>query len=193
VDPSKGERDELGRLVFADSPEFRPSMTPAEVIQAGSFGGIYFNPIGGRPGIISPEGIDIDPSEFPKEWFAGLPDNQYKARAYKVERNKYKVKAGQDQAAWERAGWIAAQDPRGWFQWYCRFYQGRRTADDDRQISRWKGVAGERGRWKRALVNAIVKKNKRWNDASVSPVIRQLLLHWAYELTEADFERLRQE
>ena len=52
---------------------------------------IYFHPRGGRPGIISPEGIDIDASEFPKEWFEGLPDDIYKARVYKVERNKYKV------------------------------------------------------------------------------------------------------
>ena len=74
---------------------------------------------------------------------------------------------------------------------YCRFYSGRRTEDDERQIGRWRGVAGEKGRWKRALVNKIVKANKRWDDASVSPVIRQTLLHWAHEITEAEFDAVR--
>lgn len=93
---------------------------------------------------------------------------------------------------------------------YCRFYLGRRTADDARQISRWAGVTGAKGRWKRALLNKIVASNARWDDASISPVIRQTLLHWcactraarvsrgytaphtpararrAYEVTEAD-------
>lgn len=55
------------------------------------FCSIYFNPKGGRPGIISPQGIDIDPSEFPSEWFDGLEDDMYKARRYNVERNKHKV------------------------------------------------------------------------------------------------------
>ncbi|KAK9805683.1 hypothetical protein WJX72_011787 [[Myrmecia] bisecta] len=191
VDPSEGTRDNFHRLVFADHPEFRPTMTPKQVVQAGSFGGIYFNPKGGRPGILSPAGVDIDPDEFPADWFEGLPGAAYKGRRYDVARNKYGVKAGQNQADWERAGWITAQDPRGWFHWYCRFYQGRRSADDGRQIGRWAGVAGEKGRWKRILVNKVVAANKHWNDASVSPVIRQTLLHWAYELTEPDFNRLR--
>ena len=77
----------------------------------------------------------------------------------------------------------------GWLD--CRFYQGRRTEDDERQIGRWKGVVGERGRWKRALVKKIVTANKRFDDGAVSPVIRQTLLHWAHELTEADFNVIR--
>ena len=52
---------------------------------------IYFNPIGGRPGVISPQGVDIDASEFPAEWFEGLEDDMYKARRYVADRNKYKV------------------------------------------------------------------------------------------------------
>ncbi len=103
--------------------------------------------------------------------------------------NKHRVKAGQDQAFWEQHGWIKPQDPRGWFQWYCRFYQGRRTDDDARQISRWSGVAGAKGRWKRALLNKIVAANAAWDDGAVSPVIRQTLLHWAHEVTEEDVRR----
>ncbi|KAI7843744.1 hypothetical protein COHA_002642 [Chlorella ohadii] len=120
-----------------------------------------------------------------------LPKKQYAARIYTFSTNKYGVKAGQDQAFWEDKGWIDKQDPRGWFQWYCRFFQGRRSADDARQISRWKGVVGDKGRWMRALCNKIVAANKRWDDASVSPVIRQTLLHWAFELTEDEFDRMR--
>jgi len=69
---------------------------------------------------------------------------------------------------------------------YCRFYLGRRTSDDARQISRWNGCVGPKGRWKRSLLNKIVASNARWDDASISPVIRQTVLHWCCEVTEAD-------
>jgi hypothetical protein len=72
---------------------------------------------------------------------------------------------------------------------YCRFYMGRRTDDDARQISRWSGVTGAKGRWKRALLNKIVAANARWDDATVSPVIRQTLLHWCVPRTAARSER----
>ena len=70
-----------------------------------------------------------------------------------------------------------------------RFYLGRRTADDARQISRWSGVTGEKGRWKRALMNKVLAANARFDDKRISPVIRQTLLHWAYEIDAADLER----
>lgn len=79
---------------------------------------------------------------------------------------------------------------RASFHRYCRFYGGRRTDDDERQIGRWRGVCGEKGRWKRALVNRILVSGKPWDDASVSPVLRQTLLHWAYELTPEDFRKM---
>ncbi|KAK9915511.1 hypothetical protein WJX75_000077 [Coccomyxa subellipsoidea] len=186
------KRDSRGRLVFSDVPDFRPTLRPKDVIQAGSFGGIYFHPRGGRAGIISPKGVAIDHKEFPADWFEGLEPDMYRGRKYRTELNKYKVNAGQNQAAWEEKGWIKPElDPRGWFQWYCRFYMGRRTDDDERQIKRWRGVAGEKGRWKRALVNRVLAANKHFNDATVSPVLRQTLLHWAYELTERDFDEMR--
>ncbi|CAK0783705.1 hypothetical protein CVIRNUC_006904 [Coccomyxa viridis] len=192
LEKGKDKRDARGRLVFKDFPKFRPTLRPKDVIQAGSLGGIYFNPKGGRPGILSPKGVDIDHKEFPADWFEGLRPEQYIGRRYNVELNKYKVKAGQNQAQWEEKGWIKPEyDPRGWFHWYCRFYMGRRIDDDARQIGRWMGVAGEKGRWKRSLVNKVVAANKTWDDPSVSPVVRQSLLHWAYELTEADFEAMR--
>lgn len=91
------------------------------------------------------------------------------------------VKAGQSLSDWERSGWIRAQDPRGWFQWYCRFYLGRRTSDDERQISRWSGVCGPNGRFRKALVKKVreaersgsVSKGEGWKDENVAPVLRQ--------------------
>ncbi|KAL4858951.1 Volume-regulated anion channel subunit [Chlorella vulgaris] len=191
-DESEGRRDRQGRLLFQDHPEFRPNLTPKQVIQAGSFGGIYFNPRGGKPGIRGKE-VAIDHREFPADWFQGLPKKAYVARTYTKGTNKYGVKAGQDQAFWEGKGWIQPQDPRGWFQWYCRFYMGRRSEDDVRQISRWRGVVGDKGRWMRALANKVVRSNKRWDDATVSPVIRQTLLHWAFEMTEDEFGRMQRQ
>ena len=58
--------------------------------------------------------------------------------------------------------------------------------DDARQISRWNGVAGAKGRWKTNLCKKCVYANKSWNDVTVSPVVRQTMLHWAYEITEND-------
>ena len=90
---------------------------------------------------------------------------------------------------WEMSGWINALDPLGWFQWYCRFYQGRRTEDDERQVGRWAKCAGERGRWKNNLISKIVKAGCGWDNSSVSPVVRQTLQHWAYRLTQEDFNK----
>ncbi|KAK9809387.1 hypothetical protein WJX73_000283 [Symbiochloris irregularis] len=190
VDLKEGKRNKDGFLVFDGHPEFKPNLTPKQVIQAGSFGGIYFNPKGGKPSIKHPKGVDVSHTEFPEDWFEGLHPDYYIARKYVAKRNKFQVKAGQAQEAWENSGWINDQDQRGWFHWYCRFYQGRRTDDDERQIGRWKGVCGEKGRWKRSLVNKCLSAGKAWNDASVSPVVRQSLLHWAYEITEKQFDKM---
>eukprot|EP00899_Mesostigma_viride_P019584 jgi/Mesvir1/27627/Mv07359-RA.1 len=187
VGPHDGKRDKHGKLMFADAREFRPSLTPVECIQRGIFGGCYFNPRGGKKGIFG-RVVKIDHKEFPKDWFAGLPEAMYVSRKYHVPTNKYGVKAGETQAFWESKGWIHQQDPRGWFQWYCRFYQGRRTDDDERQIKRWAACAGDKGRWRNQLCNKVVAAGKSFDDATVSPVIRQTLLHWAYELTEHDMK-----
>mmetsp|Transcript_36388 Transcript_36388/g.53382 ORF Transcript_36388/g.53382 Transcript_36388/m.53382 type:complete len:191 (-) Transcript_36388:187-759(-) len=87
--------------------------------------------------------------------------------------------------ALETSGWIVQQDPFGWFQWYCRFYVGRRSLDDDRQIARWQAMCGAKGRWKRNLIARCVREGKTHDDISCSPVVRQTLQHWAYRLTEA--------
>ena len=75
----------------------------------------------------------------------------------------------------------------GWFHWYTRFYQGRRSDDDDRQVGRWCKCAGEKGRWKQNLVAKCLAKGKAYDDETVSPVVRQTLQHWAYRLDEEDY------
>lgn len=172
-------------LIFPDRDDFRPNLTPAECIRAGVFGGIYFNPIGGKAGILGRR-VDIDFREFPASWFAGLDKRMYIGRRYDKRINAYGVVAGTDQAFWETKGWIRPQDPRGWFQWFCRFYMGRRSSDDDRQIGRWRGVAGPHGRWKRFLVNKIGSVD-HIHDKTISPVVRQTLLHWGYQVVRSDF------
>ncbi|CAE7729496.1 unnamed protein product [Symbiodinium sp. CCMP2592] len=134
------------------------------------------------------EQVKIDHKEFPNSWFKNVPEKFFLSRRYCASTNKYGVKSGQDQAAWEMAGWMREQDPRGWFQWYCRFYQGRRSPDDARQIQRWKACAGFLGRWRNQLCSRINGSGRTFDDAAVAPVIRQTLLHWAYELTEYDWE-----
>lgn len=171
-------------IVFEDHSDFRPNMSPKQCIQSGIFGGIYFNPKGGRPGILG-DSVDIDYKEFPQDWFKGLNKASYIGRRYDATKNKYGVSSGSNQSFWESKGWIHPQDPRGWFQWYMRFYMGRRTEDDIRQIKRWQNVTGVKGRWKRNLLNKI-KHKRNINDYSISPKVRQTLLHWAYEVEMKD-------
>ena len=185
-----GSKDGEGRLVFPDAPDFCPTLTPAECIRRGIFGGCYFNPRGGKPGIFGSE-VAVSHSEFPSAWFEGVDESMYISRRYRVSTNRYGVKSGFGQREWESKGWMHVQDPRGWFQWYCRFFCGRRSADDARQIQRWCACASPRGRWRNQLCGAIVRGSGRFDDMTISPVIRQTLLHWAYELSEADYELWR--
>ena len=160
--------------------QFSPNLTPKEVIQSGSFGGIYFNS--------SNELIDINSNEFPIDWFEGLKEYQYQSAKYNKKVNLFKIKSGLSQEEWEEKGWIHPQDPRGWFQWYCNYYLGRRTNDDSRQISRWNNFCGIKGRWRNYIYSKIYKKNTSINDLSFSLAVRQSLLHWAYKINDGDYE-----
>jgi hypothetical protein len=92
--------------------------------------------------------------EFPVSWIEGLNVEKYLINGtYNPEINRYRVACGQSIEQWEANGWTNHRfDIRGWFQWYCRFFQGRRCADDDRQVSRWKKYVGETGRWRMTLL-----------------------------------------
>ena len=102
--------------------------------------------------------------------------------AFNKNINKYKVKVGTSLEFWESKNWINKTHPYGWVHWYCDFYLGKRGPDDDRQILRWKKIAGQNGRFTRFLVTQILKKNKKYDDESISPKIRQVLQHWGYYL-----------
>ena len=168
--------------------QFKPNKTPKQVFKMGAFGGTYFRPI-----YSSVTGKNYTPGEamrgLPKSWFQGLDmEKMVTSSKYDKKVNKYKVKCGSTLESWESSGWIDKQDPYGWFQWYTRYCTGRRTSDDERQIGRWLKLAGPKGRFRRTLMNKIIKKNTTHDDFTVSPVIRQVLLHWGYQLTKKDLD-----
>jgi len=135
-------------------PAFRPDLTPKEMLMLGVFGGRYMTDCR---------------AEFPTSWFA-------KAKLCGEHRdrrlNYFGVNASQPLAVWRRNGWIHPQDPRGWFQWYCRYYMGRRTADDARQMRRWRAISRHA---------AAIRRNCEPGDLECRRRQRQALLHWAYD------------
>jgi len=135
-------------------PEFKPDLTPRQMLELGVFGGKYMTDC---------------TREFPKSWFVRA---KLSPAAKNAHLNYFGVNASQPLAVWEKKGWIHPQDPRGWFQWYCRYYMGRRSDDDVRQIKRWKAI--------RRHV-AQVQNNCECGDPHCRPRQRQALLHWAYD------------
>jgi hypothetical protein len=134
--------------------EFRPELSPKEMLRLGVFGGKYMTDCR---------------AEFPRSWFA-------RARLSPGRRdprlNFFGVNASQSLAVWRRNGWIHPHDPRGWFQWYCRYYMGRRTSDDRRQIRRWRAIARH---------VAAIRRHCDAGDLECRPRQRQAVLHWAYD------------
>ena len=174
--------------------DFKPNVSPQKVFEKGAFGGTYYRPIYSSITDKNYKSGNVI-KEFKKlGWFKNVDiDKEVISSTYDKNINKYKVKCGSSLETWEKNGWIVKEDPYGWFQWYCRFYKGRRIKDDERQIDRWLKIVGPNGRFRRRLMNEIIKKGKEYNDPSVSPVIRQVLLHWGYELTKSDFEKYKKE
>ena len=134
-------------------PEFKPELTPKQMLEAGVFGGKYMTD--GR-------------KEFPEEWFSKAK----LSKARHKELNCFGVNASQPLSVWREKGWLHPDDPRGWFQWYCRYYRGRRGPDDERQVRRWKAI-------RRHI--AQIRKNCRRGNLMCRPRQRQALLHWAYD------------
>lgn len=179
-------RDDNSTFHFEGHPTFTPNKSPQEMLQEGCFGGSYFRPLYSRQLGTT---ITDDYLELPSSWISGLDVDRFLiSPSYDAEINKYKVSSGQTIEEWEANGWINhTYDVRGWFQWYCRFYMGRRCDDDERQISRWRKCVGETGRWRRMLLKKYVAMGIRevFDDGEddeqtdVSPVMHQTCHHWA--------------
>jgi len=135
-------------------PGFSPELTPAQMLELGVFGGKYMTDCR---------------EEFPAEWFAHA---RLSPTGADKNLNFFGVLAGQPLAEWRRKGWIHPDDPRGWFQWYCRYTMGRRHEDDARQIGRWRAFARHK---------AQVVRNCEPGDPFCRPRQRQALLQWAYD------------
>jgi len=141
-------------------PEFKPELTPKEMLELGVFGGRYLRDCG---------------EEFPKDWFIKAKLHPEGQPGHSKDLNFFKVDASQPLLVWKEKGWIHPDDPRGWFQWYCRYYMGRRHSDDERQIKRWKNF--------RRHVSQI-QKNCLVGDWQCRKRQRQAVLHWAYDARE---------
>ena len=136
-------------------PEFTPELTPKEMLHLGVFGGKYMTDTRG---------------EFPDNWFEAA---KLASGPADKSLNYFGVDASQPLSVWRDKGWIHPDDPRGWFQWYCRYYMGRRLPDEDwRQIKRWKAIRRHA---------AQIRRNCEPGDIFCRPHQRQALLHWAYD------------
>lgn len=145
-------KEEIGKNFHM---EFKPQLTPSQMLSLGVFGGKYMTDC---------------TKEFPASWF----DNAKLSAKFKdININFYKVDASLPLNHWKEKGWLFVEDPRGWFQWYCRYYMGRRIKVEDlRQIKRWKAMMRHVG---------AIKKNCDKGDLSCRKKQRQALLHWAYD------------
>ena len=182
------DKNKKGELIFNNYPLFKPNLTPREIIKLGSFGGTYFRDI--YSSVVKSKLINQHKEFIKVGMFKNIDiDTHVTNNTCNPTINKYGVKAGTSLDAWESSGWIKPIDPYGWFQWYCRFYYGRRSEDDERQIQRWNKYAGEKsGRWRKRLIKMCKDKNKAYNDYSVSPVIRQGLQQWGYVINKSDLK-----
>lgn len=136
------------------APEFKPELTPRQMLRLGVFGGKYMTDCA---------------NEFPVSWFSRA---RLCPERHDPEMNFFGINASQPLSVWREKGWIYYEDPRGWFQWYCRYYRGRRCPDDQRQINRWKAMTRHTSQ---------IRKHCRPGDIQCRPRQRQALLNWAYD------------
>jgi len=151
-------------LTFPDYPDFKPSYTPKQIFELGSFGGTYFRPI-----YSSITKKNYKNQHTKHEFLLHIDEKLLISPIYDKNKNKYKVEVGSSLEEWENNGWITNHDPYGWIQWYCNFYEGRRIPHEDlRQIKRWISINNRFGKWFQKLKT----------QGKKSPKIQQTLLHW---------------
>lgn len=134
-------------------PDFTPAYTPIEMLEMGIFEGKYLNDCVG---------------EYPREFFENA---KVSLTTPNENLNFFKIKSRTPLSTWNENGWINEQDPKGWFEWYCRYYLGRRTEDDIRQIKRWKAFTRHAGQIKKNCPGDLSKRTRQ----------RQALLQWAHD------------
>lgn len=134
--------------------EFKPDLSPKEMLELGIFGGKYMTDC---------------LNEYPKDWFKNA---KLCSEKHDPNLNFFGINASQPLSVWQQKGWMHQDDPRGWFQWYCRYYFGRRHEDDARQIKRWKAMRRHA---------AQITQNCHPGDLGCRKKQRQALLHWAYD------------
>lgn len=134
--------------------EFKPELTPKQMLSMGVFGGKYMTDC---------------KDEFPKDWFKKA---KLSHEGHDPKLNYFGVNASKPLSYWKAKDWISPEDPRGWFQWYCRYYMGRRCVDDSRQIKRWKQMVRHIAQIKKNCPRGMLECRKKQ---------RQALLHWAYD------------
>lgn len=145
----------MGKLF---DPRFKPELTPKQMLALGVFGGRYMRDC---------------VKEFPSDWFTRAKFYPEGLSGHDPDLNCFMVEASLPLKEWQKKGWIHPDDPRGWFQWYCRYFMGRRMPEEDeRQIKRWLMM-------KRHI--AQIKKHCAKGDLSCRRKQRQALLHWAYD------------
>lgn len=152
----KGYKYELVEPIGKNfAPDFKPDLTPKQMLALGVFGGVYMRDC---------------VKEFPKDWFTRA---KFAKGARDAKINLFKINASQPLSVWKKKGWIFKDDPRGWFQWYCRYYMGRRLPKEDaRQIRRFHAIRRHSGQ---------IAANCTPGDMFCRPRQRQALLHWAYD------------
>lgn len=134
--------------------DFKPDLTPIEMLDMGVFEGKYLNDCR---------------NEFPGSWYENA---HISPEAADINKNFFHLKSRLSLSEWQKRGWILDPDPRGWFQWYCRYYYGRRIPEVDAiQIKRWRAFTRHK---------AQIEKNCYWGDLNCRPRQRQALLQWAY-------------
>lgn len=155
------DKMQRGYVYFLTAPagrnfhrDFKPELTPRQMLQLGVFGGRYMTDCR---------------KEFPAGWFARAKLSQDR---HDPRLNFFGVNASQPLRVWRTKGWIHPDDPRGWFQWYCRYYLGRRHADDERQIRRWLAMRRHA---------AQILRHCRPGDLGCRRRQRQALLNWGYD------------
>lgn len=140
------------------NPEFKPELTPKEMLTLGVFGGRYMRDCR---------------KEYPADWFAYAKLHPEGKPGHDKKLNYFGVNASLPLSEWQKKGWIYKDDPRGWFEWYCRYFMGRRIPEEDaRQIKRWKNM-------RRHITS--LQKNCTRGDTNCRKRQRQALFHWAYD------------